>query len=82
MLSKVTNQFTARQLVKSVRCFGSNAGPYYRTKDDNGLQDPLVQQNKTAEAHHGHVHAAGLDHKFIESGANKKTLDFDNMRAS
>ena len=82
MLSKVTRQYTARQLAKSVRCFGSGSGKWYQANAENGLQKTLVEQAKEGGHHDHHVHTAPLDHKFIEAGANKKTIVFDNLRGS
>lgn len=45
----------------------------------NGLADNIKHDNGLPEHHHHAVHSAPLDHTFIASGVNKKTMIFDGL---
>ena len=63
-----------------VRYFGGGHGPPKPV--ENGLAPLIKHPDGHDDHHHGHVHAAPLDHKFIAEGVNKKTLFFDGLKAS
>ena len=71
-----------KTLFSGVRAFGgASHGP--APKAPNGLQDPMKQDDgHDHDHHHDHVHTAKLNHRFIASGINHKTMVFDGLRAS
>ena len=64
-----------------VRSFGGGGhGP--QPKAPNGLAEVVKHPDGHDDHHHGHVHAAPLDHKFIAEGVDKKTLFFTGLKGS
>ena len=85
MLSRTARSLLTKRPFKinnlPARAFGQ-AKNWYDDKAPNGLAAVTPQPDGKDHGHHEHIHAAGLDHKFIAANANKKTVVFDNLHGS
>ena len=51
-------------------------------KAPNGLAEVIQHPTGKPDHHHEHIKTAGLDHKFIIGGVNKRFLVFDGLRGT
>ena len=81
MLAKGLRKFNKLPInATTLRYFGGNASTSKAAS--NGLAPVMKHPDGHDDHHHGHVHSAPLDHKFIAEGVDKKLVALNGLQST